>query len=128
MKYDLNDISVEIFQSNRATIAEAVITLHLEDLPHIFLKATGEALRHPEDKHDSDVGVTLATARALSGLARKLERQANGRVKMHDDNRRRHDFVEANTRCTATTNSGSRCSRRASDGDLCGIHARSRKG
>lgn len=41
--------------------------------------AAGSAQRHPTDREDHHVGYALALSRALTVLARKIERQANAR-------------------------------------------------
>lgn len=41
--------------------------------------AAGSAQRHPTDRDDQHVGYALALSRALTVLARKIERQANAR-------------------------------------------------
>jgi len=83
-KQAFRTIQVEINQGNRATIAEA-----RTDVDGEGVTASAEALRHPDDKNDPELGRQIATARALSSLANKLARRANGRVKMNDDNSRR---------------------------------------
>lgn len=48
-------------------------------------KVSGSAKRQPGDKPDIDLGVLLATTRALQKLANQFSRQANGRVKNNDN-------------------------------------------
>lgn len=47
--------------------------------------STGVARRHPADTFNKEIGSKLALSRALSSLANKLERQANGAIKHAED-------------------------------------------
>ena len=49
-----------------------------------MVEVTGEAKRTPGDKNRPEVGVKLATGRALERLGRKLQREANGLVRHAD--------------------------------------------
>jgi hypothetical protein len=51
------------------------------------LVAEGWAHREREDEFDQNVGMMLATGRALEALSKKLMKRANGLVKHHDDMR-----------------------------------------
>lgn len=73
-----------------------------------FISVTGAAKRfpggvdasgvkRPADKHDPETALLLATGRALESLARKMQRQANGRVKHNDDKRIQHSKASTKT-------------------------------
>lgn len=66
--------------SNRATVVEVEATL--ENGEKILV--TGDAIRHPTDRDDEELGIMLAHGRALERLGRKLQKRANGRVKHND--------------------------------------------
>lgn len=51
------------------------------------LVAEGSSHREREDEFDQNVGMMLATGRALEALSKKLMKHANGLVKHHDDMR-----------------------------------------
>lgn len=77
--------AVNIRQGERATIVD--LTLWVEGSP---FHSVGEAICHPDDREhfNAEVGVALATSRALSKIARQLERQANAYVSQVDNDRR----------------------------------------
>jgi hypothetical protein len=52
-----------------------------------LVTVTASAKRHPTDKHDPETALLLAQARMYEKLAKKLFRQANGRIKHADDMR-----------------------------------------
>lgn len=112
-------VTVVVVQGHRSTIAEALAVTHEGEI-----RSTGEALRHPTDKDDPSIGTDLAVGRALESLSAKLLRRANGRVRMHDHNRRHRITVENDPRCIAANKgNGSRCQRDAVyDNGLCGPH------
>jgi len=135
-----NYIAKDVINGHRATLAH--IWMH-DSLTDDYVLAKGEAIRHPEDKHDEDLANTLATARALKSLANKLERRANGRIKCNDDNARRklyepHSVTisfdddiktyldDGRPRCLATKVDGEQCTRSANestDYEYCGHHS-----
>jgi len=78
-------------KGHRATVIEAEC---YDFMTREYVRAKGEAIRHPDDKHDDTLATTLATARALKSLANKLERRANGRIKCNDDNARKAQVSE----------------------------------
>jgi Domain of unknown function (DUF1876) len=66
--------------------AIAVISLADKDVTIVQVRydgitAAASAKREPGDKPDAAIGTSLATARALGLLARKLERRARGAVR-----------------------------------------------
>lgn len=77
------NIVFSVLTDGSRTVVEAAL-LHA-DSREVVLSATGSSGRDPGDKTDPAVGVGLATARALSSLAKRIERQANGRVKHNED-------------------------------------------
>jgi len=76
------DLWIDTRQGNTVTIVTINAIMDGE-----IIEATGEAVRHPEDKHDPELGLLLAHARAFDSLARKLDRRAQGLVKMNDHNK-----------------------------------------
>ena len=52
---------------------------------YLNFEVSGVAVKHPEDKNDPDVGIALATARALRKAAKRLDRMAWGQIKHKDD-------------------------------------------
>lgn len=74
---------IEVTHGHRATIATIQhTTVHGGDV----IQATGEALRHPEDKYDRELAYALATGRAFESLGRKLQKRADGLVRMNEHN------------------------------------------
>lgn len=49
------------------------------------VEASGAARRHRDDRPNPELGVDLATARALRNLGSKMERRTMGQVKHADD-------------------------------------------
>lgn len=73
-------LQTRITRGHKATIAK--VSFNTSDLS---LEVTGEALVHPDDDRDEEIGDQLALGRALSALGRRLERRAEGLTKHHDD-------------------------------------------
>ena len=129
-----NYIAKDVINGHRATLAHIWM---YDSLTDDYVLAKGEAIRHPEDKHDEDLANTLATARALKSLGNKLERRANGRIKCNDDNARKSGETgtytiklkwqfedESQAACQATTNKGEQCKFSAKEGTwYCGHHS-----
>jgi uncharacterized protein DUF1876 len=61
-------LRVTVLQDKNATVAEAL---------YGRFRATGSAKRNKDEKHDPEVGRTLATARALKALARDMEKSVD---------------------------------------------------
>jgi len=126
MRYPPPPLDVEVVVNNgrRATLAFA----HVYDpLTDEYIHTTGEAIRHPEDKHDPELAEALALGRALGNLSNKLLRRANGRVKCNDDNARKAQQASeapvADGRCHGITGAGTRCTRQATHNDFyCKVH------
>ena len=59
--------------------------IHIQIGNDDWVSAAGYAKRHPEDKPDLELGLTLAYGRAFDNLSRKLLKRANGLVKHRDD-------------------------------------------
>jgi len=121
-----NYIAKDVISGHRATLAHIWM---YDSLTDDYILAKGEAIRHPEDKHDEDLANTLATARALKSLANKLERRANGRIKCNDDNAHKAQEIAEEElipdgRCHGVTGKGHRCTRKATtwDGYYCRTH------
>lgn len=66
--------------NNRATVV--AITYVIPNTA--VITATGASVRHPDDRHDPELAYQLALSRALSSLARKVERHAQGRIRTND--------------------------------------------
>lgn len=64
-------IEFEIFCEGTTSSEATVVIAHFDDL----LSASGAAKRGRGDKHTPGVGQSLAVARALENLARKLRRE-----------------------------------------------------
>ena len=109
---------VEVHRGHRATIATAVYRTRGGDR----ISATGETVRHPDDREDPDVAEQLAVGRALEALARKLLRRADGLVRHHEHNRT--EKAEAGpVRCIALTAQGMPCRRPPRHDDVyCASH------
>lgn len=71
-------ISVYVLSDGNRTNAEA--QLEADDLT-VLAVGNGSSSREPGDKADPLIGENLAVARALSSLAKKMERRANGRMR-----------------------------------------------
>jgi uncharacterized protein DUF1876 len=61
-------LRVTVLQDKNATVAEAL---------YGRFRATGSAKRNKDEKHNPEVGRTLATARALKALAREMEKSVD---------------------------------------------------
>jgi len=72
----------ETIHGNKVTVTR--LDTYLDDEQ---ITVVGEAVRHPEDKDDKELAALLSNARALDSLARKLDRRAQGLVKMNDHNK-----------------------------------------
>jgi len=70
-------------QGKRVTYVQIVE----DEFLHGNVLANGEAVKHPDDKHDPVVGSKLATGRALQSLGRKLEREARAITAQADNDR-----------------------------------------
>lgn len=77
-------IMANTVSAHRATVARVTASVEI-DGETIREEVTTEALRHPEDKSNPEIGEMLALGRALSSLGRRLERRAQGLTKHADD-------------------------------------------
>lgn len=59
------------------------------------IHAVGSARRHPRDVPDSDIGVALATARAVRALADLIEEGAWDAIQVHEDLKRTRQWRDA---------------------------------
>ena len=90
----MHEISVTVLSDHAATVARVTYySLYETGSP---VSATGSAKREPGDEYDPETGRLLATARALEALARRLGKQASGRIRSaaavkghHEEIRRR---------------------------------------
>lgn len=131
---NLIDADIEVIRGHRATLC---YVQSYDPIARESVLASGEAIRHPDDKHDDDLATALAMGRALSSLGRKLERRANGRIKCNDDNARKSGETgtytvklkwqfedDSQAACQATTNKGEQCKFSARKGTwYCGHHS-----
>lgn len=99
-------IKFEIFapvHGQRSTIVE--IIAHLDGGETI--SAIGEALRHPNDKNDTELATLLANGRALEAMGKRLQRRANGLVRHNDyvaeQKEKKKKNPQARTRYTGTS-------------------------
>jgi hypothetical protein len=67
--------------ARHATAAQAVAYDDCATDTSVIATATGSAKRDPDDVNDPETGKLLATGRALEALGRKLQKQADGRVR-----------------------------------------------
>ena len=88
-------MSIKVEQTHNVTIAEVEVVVRKE--PGVdthtgpagsdwrddfdFVTVKGDARRNPMDRHNPEIGVLLAQARAYEKLARKIRRQAEGMVR-----------------------------------------------
>jgi hypothetical protein len=77
-------LSVHVISTSEASIA--VVSGHIDGQDYIW---TGTSKRGPEDRPVLETGSKLALARAFENAAKQLNRQADGALKNHDDNRER---------------------------------------
>jgi hypothetical protein len=140
-----SDVRVRVVQGHRATIAYATYEGGEWPFTYHMVEATGEAIRHPQDKHNPDVAEQLAVGRAVEALARKLLKRANGMVKCADDNAKRERKPEpasdpepepapdhevgyeqykenGEPRCQGTKRDGEQCRQKARFSGYCGHH------
>lgn len=75
-------LTVRLARGNRATIAEVTFNDGATDTA---LQVTGEALLHPGDKRNHEIGDHLALSRAFGTLSRRLGKRAEGLTKHYDD-------------------------------------------
>jgi hypothetical protein len=87
-------VQVQVLPDPHATTARA--TLSADGYGPAILTATGWSKRDNTDDYDPETGTAVAVKRALEGLARKLGRQAAGRIKHADSVRK--DREEARRR------------------------------
>jgi hypothetical protein len=121
-----NSVSLDTVKGHRATIVRAGVVLAGGTL----IEATGEAVRDPADRHDDEVAIKLAAGRALETLARRVLKQANGKVKSLDDNSTINkpanldDPLVDSICCAATTSKGQQCGNypTVTNGVYCHVH------
>ncbi len=100
-----DDLPVTVDASHRvvditknSTIVESRLMLNVDGEIEIY-RARGEAKRLKGDPYDANVGIRLATARALENLSNKLARQAEGLMSHNEgmaaDSQRRKDANRA---------------------------------
>jgi len=89
---DWPEVAAHITPGRNATIAHVSITYE-DSHGHQWVNTVGEAICHPDDKPNKDVGGELALGRALEAAGRRLVRRANGKVK-HADQMRAKDKKE----------------------------------
>ena len=75
--------NIDIIQTHDVTAAKAFVYLPGSHGDHILVQAS--AKRHPEDHEDPITGELLVTARLYEKVARRLYREAQGRIKHADD-------------------------------------------
>jgi hypothetical protein len=89
----ITEVGVQVTVADKATVALVDIDppIHVKheiDLfPEDSYSAGGLALKGPGDTFNQEVGEKLAVGRALVNLGNRLIREANGKVKHHDDMR-----------------------------------------
>jgi hypothetical protein len=79
-------VQVQVLTDPHATVARA--TLSADGYGPAIMTATGWSKRDNADEYDPETGTAIAVKRALENLARKLGRQAGGRIKHADSVRR----------------------------------------
>lgn len=81
-RFGWNAVNVFTRHGHRCTITDVTLPVLANDGSVSRVTATGEAIRHTNDKHDAEVAHDLAVGRALESLGRQLQRRAQGRVDM----------------------------------------------
>lgn len=81
-----------VMVSDTLTVVKLTVRLYSEEFS-VF----GEARRNSRDNDDPEVGLKLAYGRALDKIAKKMLRQANGKIKHNDDVRqdRKHKQLKS---------------------------------
>lgn len=78
-----NQYHVESLQTEEA----AIVKLKIEGFGAVF-EAIGSSKRDPQDKHNPEVGLTLALSRAMSDLSKQLEKAARAQIVPKDPPKR----------------------------------------
>lgn len=81
-------ITIDLAVSRDATVVRATGLIETDGDGVELYEWTAASKLDPADKFDYEIAVKLATGRALEKAGRQLIRQANGRVKNIDDNRK----------------------------------------
>lgn len=81
---DLN-IHINCVVRNDVTIATASVDLPIPGAIQKTVQGHGTSKRHPSDRFNEEIGIKLASGRALESLSRRLLRQGSGMVKSLDD-------------------------------------------
>lgn len=96
-------VDVRCVVSHNAAIAHATYLTN-NDFDFDVVRASGTAVRHPDDKFIKDVAQNLAIGRALESLGKKLQKRGNGVVKQNADNAARKERQKADTTKTFAKN------------------------
>lgn len=83
------DVSLDAVATEEASIATLSFDFTMPNGEVQRIEVHGTARKDPIDRFDEEIAIKLAMSRALDRAARKLAKQANGKVKANDDNRER---------------------------------------
>lgn len=82
MSADVNEVQVNIIRGKRATMVSAYVYLNNK----LYL-AEAEAIRHPDDRQNDEIGDGLAVGRAIRQLGRNILRDAQNNVRREEKRR-----------------------------------------
>lgn len=88
-------ITIELAVTREATIAQATGLIETAGDGVELYNWSAASKLDPADKFDREIAIKLATGRALLKAGNQLIRQANGRVKNIDDNKKQSEIQKA---------------------------------